>query len=425
MSLGIAGGRQGKDHDRRFTQRLGWNQAASHAGNMTGAGLGGLLGSRYGLRAVFYLMISFAVATCVCALSVPRGAIDHRAARGFEEGLQHEGTNATLEAGTGHGADGRTRERLQHHEEESKPETLWELLVRSKHSKLLLIVAGAVVFFHLGNAAMLPFYGQALVAAGQGDPAGTTGLTVVIAQGTMMVTSLATAHAVTRGWSGYWMAMSVAFASLPVRAAVAGSTATRGWGLYPVQVLDGVGAGVQSVAVPGLTARVLAGSGRVNTGFGLIMTAHGAGSALSHVFAGWIAEAKGYSFALYILGVFPLVSLGLWVVFRGILKPAIDKAHGAEGEDGCGSAGEPTGAARRSDLEKPVQSEMENVAKPELGGSCLTEKDASGLGGEIVEAGTNRLSAVEEKEEISCCAKLDACELKDSDAKGKKGDAIE
>ena len=67
------------------------------------------------------------------------------------------------------------------------------------------------------------------------------------------------------------------------------------WGVYPVQILDGVGAGLQSVAVPGLVARILDGTGRVNVGQGAVMTVQGLGASLSPALGGWIAQAIGYS----------------------------------------------------------------------------------------------------------------------------------
>jgi hypothetical protein len=49
-------------------------------------------------------------------------------------------------------------------------------------------------------------------------------------------------------------------------------------GRLPRQFLDGIGAGLQSVAVPGLVARILSGTGRVNVGQGAVMTVQGLGA---------------------------------------------------------------------------------------------------------------------------------------------------
>jgi MFS family permease len=92
--------------------------------------------------------------------------------------------------------------------------------------------------------------------------------------------------------------------------------------VVPVQLLDGVGAGLQSVAVPGLVARILHGTGRINVGQGAVMTVQGIGAALSPAIGGWIAQGVGYPIAFLILGGFALASLALWLGFGGILKPA-------------------------------------------------------------------------------------------------------
>jgi hypothetical protein len=64
-----------------------------------------------------------------------------------------------------------------------------------------------------------------------------------------------------------------------------------------VQILDGFGAGVLGVAVPGLVARILAGTGHVNAGLGGVMTWQGIGAALSTSVGGVVAEQLGYSAA--------------------------------------------------------------------------------------------------------------------------------
>ncbi|GAB4022328.1 hypothetical protein GCM10028773_34640 [Spirosoma koreense] len=93
-------------------------------------------------------------------------------------------------------------------------------------------------------------------------------------------------------------------------------------GLYPVQILDGIGAGLQSVAVPGLVAHLLNGTGRVNIGQGAVMTVQGLGASLSPAIGGWMAQQIGYSSTFLILGSFAFVSIGLWMLFATTLKSA-------------------------------------------------------------------------------------------------------
>ncbi|KAL8387056.1 hypothetical protein RB595_010190 [Gaeumannomyces hyphopodioides] len=305
MTLGVAGG-------GGFARLNGRNQAANHAGNMAGAGLSALLGQRYGLAAVFYLSWGFAAATVAAVLCVPRGAVDHQAARGLGGSTAPAGPGEQEAAGQGGGGG---------HAE------AWARLLRHRD---LVVLGLALTAYHLGNAAFLPLYGQAVVAERKADPAAFTGLTIVVAQGTMVVMALGASWAVARGLCGYWPVLLVSFCSLPVRAAL-GATFIEAWGVWPVQVLDGVGAGLQSVAVPGTVAHVLARTGRVNVGIGAIGTAQLVGSSLSPLLAGWIAQLRGYNVALYVLGIFPLISVALWVSTPILARVKFRRLVGASG----------------------------------------------------------------------------------------------
>jgi MFS family permease len=275
-------------HQNGFPKQNGRNQAFNHAGNMIGAGLSGFLGWEFGLVAVFLLAGLFALLSIASVLAVSPATIDHRAARGLERR-----------------PDG------------DKARGLVILLER----KPLLILAFALAFFHLGNAAMLPFYGLAVVATRQTDPALFVATTVVIAQGVMIGASLVAMRMAER--QGYWIVMLVSFLALPVRAVLAASL-IKPWGVFPVQALDGIGAGLQSVAVPGLVARIMNGTGRVNVAQGAVMTMQGVGAALSPALGGMIAERAGYPTAFLVLGGFAAVSVCSWLAFARPVRMAGD-----------------------------------------------------------------------------------------------------
>jgi len=281
MTLGIV-------RQRGFNAQNGRNQAWNHAGNMIGAALSGWLGYRFGMPAIFYLAAVFGVLAIASVLMIPEQAIDHRAARGLE---------GNDEADTGK-AEG------------------FKALLRNRP---MLILAAALACFHLGNGAMLPLYGLAVVGAGKGNAALFVAQTVVVAQAVMILASLI-AMRMAAG-KGYWLVMLISFAVLPLRGFLAG-TFIEHWGVWPVQALDGIGAGLQSVAVPGLVACLLNGTGRVNVGQGAVMTVQGVGASLSPAIGGWLAQMLGYHVAFYILGSFALVSVALWVGFAGTLRPA-------------------------------------------------------------------------------------------------------
>jgi MFS family permease len=279
MTLGIV-------RQRGFNRQNGRNQAFNHAGNMVGAGVSGLLGWKFGLPAIFGLAAAFGVLSIVSVLMVPRDAIDDDAARGMAEGAD----------------GGQVRG--------------FAVLFQTRP---LLVLAACLMFFHLGNGALLPLYGLAVSQAHQGNPSQLVALTIVVAQAVMIVASIVAMRLAEK--SGYWLVILITFIALPIRGLVASSVITW-WGIYPEQILDGVAAGLQSVAVPGLVARVLDGAGRVNVGQGAVMTVQGVGAGLSPALGGWLAQAFGFPAAFAILGSLSVGSILLWVAFAGILKPA-------------------------------------------------------------------------------------------------------
>ena len=276
-----------------FNRQNGHNQALNHAGNLVGAGLSGLLGWQFGFTAVFWLAALFGVLSIVSVLMIPSASIDDDEARGLDnrsgDGGKIGGITVLLEC------------------------------------RPLLILAAALACFHLGNGAMLPLYGLAVVANKQGDPAGFVAITIVVAQGTMILASLIAMRLAEK--EGYWLVLLVSFIALPIRGIIAAHVMNK-WGVYPVQILDGIGAGLQSVAVPGLIARILNGTGRVNVGHGAVMTVQGLGASLSPAIGGWIAQEIGYSAMFLILGGFALGSIALWLGFASLLRPACARPYG-------------------------------------------------------------------------------------------------
>lgn len=283
MTLGIV-------RQKGFNAQNGRNQAFNHVGNMVGAGLSGWLGWRFGMPAIFYLAAAFGVLAIASVLTIPEKAIDHDAARGLEKDSDDDDGGGQAEQS--------------------------RVLLRNKP---MLILAAALACFHLGNDATLPLYSLAVVGAGKGDPAIFTAETEVVAQAVMIVTSLLALRMA--AGKGFWLVMLISFAALPVRGLITGSVIEH-WGVWPVQAVDGFGAGLQSVAVPGLVACLLSGTGRVNVGQGAVMTVQGVGASLSLAIGGWLAQLLGYRLAFFILGGFAIVSLALWIGFAGTLRPA-------------------------------------------------------------------------------------------------------
>jgi MFS family permease len=267
---------------RGFPHQLGRNEAFNHSGNVVAAVLAGATGYWFGLGAVFVVLSIMAVFSIAAALRIDPRDIDHRAARGAG---QHDG------------------ERIAG----------FAVLLKSMP---LIVLGVTLTLFHLGNAAMLPLLGQAVVAQGAGDPSAFTGATIVVAQATMVPVALLAARLVEM--RGYWIVFLLALVALPVRGVTA-SLLIGPWGLWPVQILDGFGAGILGVAVPGLVARILSGTGRVNAGLGAVMTLQGVGAALSPTIGGIVAQRFGYPAAFLALGAIAVVALILWLAARPVM----------------------------------------------------------------------------------------------------------
>lgn len=274
ITLGIVG-------QERLPHQLGINEAWNHGGNVVSAVLAGGLGYYWGLPAVFVLMALMACGSLVCICQIRSQDIDHDIARGLE----------------------------QEHETERVPVSAFKVLTGSN---ALLILAVTMMLFHLGNAAMLPLLAQSIVSQGLADPSAFTALTIIVAQLVMIPVALLAGRCAAR--HGYWILVMIALLALPVRGLVAGYWNSP-WSLIPVQVLDGLGAGLMGVALPGLVAKMLRGSGHINIGLGAVMTVQGFGAALSPALAGVIAHRYGYGMAFVALSALALAAVVLWCLF--------------------------------------------------------------------------------------------------------------
>lgn len=281
ITLGMTG-------QKGLVARLGVNEAFSHAGNMATALASGLVGYVWGFQGVLLVMSLMGAVTVFALCRINPAHIDHSAASGLRGDARAE--NPECDARDGEGGAVRLRDLF---------------------SNRALLATGAILFFfHLGNAAMLPLLGQSAVARFDVNPAVYTACTVVLAQATMIITALWGARKATERGCG--VLFFLALAALPVRGLVAGLWDSP-WSILPVQILDGVGAGLLGVATPGVVARLLAGSGRVNTGLGFALTLQGVGASLSNSYGGLFAHHMGYATAFFALALAPCAGLLLLV----------------------------------------------------------------------------------------------------------------
>lgn len=278
-----------------LTARLGRNEAWSHVGNASTAVLGGTVGYFFGIPGVFFVMAVMGALAVFSLARINPEHIDYAAARGLEP------------------SESQSRER---------PARNFCLLFVDKG---LLAVAVTLFFFHLGNAALLPLLGQSAVARFSVNGAAYTAGTVVLAQATMIVMALWGAKVAQK--KGYGWLFLLALLALPIRGCIAGLWESP-WNIIPVQMLDGVGAGLLGVATPGIVARLLQGSGHINMGLGMVLTVQGVGASLSNTYGGLFAHHVSYSAAFLALAAAPCVGLAVFIAatrllpsFAGTLKP--------------------------------------------------------------------------------------------------------
>ncbi|WP_407529734.1 MFS transporter [Methylobacterium oryzisoli] len=285
LTLGLVG-------QRAYGRQVSRNEAFNHAGNAANAALSGLLGYAFGLSYVAIAVVVMAVASCSVLLTIDKGQIDHNTARGGEQ------------------------------DERSTVRVLLE-------TRPLLLLAASVLAFQTANGAMLPFLAQARTAAGS-DPSLTTGVMTVVAQATMVLAALAAARLATG--RGHASVLALALALVVLRGGLAAFAASW-WLVIPVQVLEGLAMGLAGVAIPALVVEIMEGTGHANAGLGGVMTAYGAGAALSPALAGLVAQYIGFPASFLVLAAVAGAGLLLWTAGRRLMGAHLaSRQHEAAGE---------------------------------------------------------------------------------------------
>ena len=268
ITLGIVGA-------EHYGARVARNEAYNHAGNGANALLAAILGYFFGLGYVALAIVVTAVASSAVVGQIKPQVIDHMEARSGQ-------------------ADERS--------------TLHALL----QTPGLVLLALTVMLFQTANGAMLPFLAQAKTAAGS-NPSVTTGVMTVVAQATMVGAALLAAPLAR--WRSHAFVMSVAMVIVILRCLLA-STAVSWPVIVSVEVLEGLSMGLGGVAIPALVAEVMAGSGRASAGLGAVMTAFGAGAALSPLVAGEVAQWFGFPASFLALSVVAILGTLGWMCGR-------------------------------------------------------------------------------------------------------------
>lgn len=147
-------------------------------------------------------------------------------------------------------------------------------------------------------------------APGAINPGLYAAATVIISQLVMIPVAIWTVGRIDK--YGYWRLIMLALLIMPVRAALAASTAAP-WMMVPVQILGrGCAAGVLGVVVPSFIVALLRGSGHVNAGQSVVMLMQGARRGDESALTGMITGYYSFATAFSVLSVIALAALLIW-----------------------------------------------------------------------------------------------------------------
>jgi MFS family permease len=185
-------------------------------------------------------------------------------------------------------------------------------------SKPLLIFAGCLLLFHLGNAAMLPLMGSALTMRSSQWATLLIAACIVVPQ--LLVAAMSPWIGKRAQIWGRRPLLIIGFAALPLRGLLF-AVISSPLPLVAVQLLDGVTAAVFAVMVPLVVADLTRGTGHFNLGQGIVGTFIGIGASISSTFAGFLSDRFGSPWAFGGLATIALVGFLAAVLLMPETRP--------------------------------------------------------------------------------------------------------
>ncbi len=263
---------------RELTRRMGRNGAFSRAGNLTIALVAGFVAWRFSPRDVFLMVPVLALGAIIAALSIPRGAIDLRRARGLRTG-----------------------------EAETGGPSAWRSLLTCRP---LLVFGACSLLLEFADAPLLTLAAQRLGAQHPGLGVVMTSACVMAQQAGMLPAALLVGR---RGdaW-GHRRLLLAGFALVVVQGVLTALGDGIAW-LIAVQVLGGVGIGLFNALTPLLLADVTEGTGHYNLAQGATATLRALGVTSSGLAAELATVQFGYDASFFGCGgIAVLALLLLW-----------------------------------------------------------------------------------------------------------------
>ncbi len=238
---------------KALNRTLGENQGWNHAGNIVAALLAFVAVRYFGSASIFF---SVAIASLVGAFSV--------------YWMRKQELNEDMPSG-----------------DSKQQEMNWSAILRDRTVLFLLLAVG---LFHLANAPILPV--TALYIKQLGGTSALTTLTVLSAQMVMVPVAWATGRLCDL-W-GRKPVMAIAFWVLPFRI-LSYTLAHNPHMVVFLQSLDGIGAGIYSVAIVAFAADLTRGKGQFNSLLGILATSQAVGGVVGPVVSGFVLQHFGFN----------------------------------------------------------------------------------------------------------------------------------
>jgi MFS family permease len=237
-------------------ERLGRNARYASLGNGLAAAVMGATGAWLSSRAVFLLTAALCVPALLSLLAIGRGehARQQTTARIFD----------------------------------------WQGLRRLFTKPPLLAFAGAVVLFHLSNAAMLPLVGATVTMRAGAFANLIIAACIVIPQVVVALCSPAVGR--TAAVLGRRPLLLLGWSALPARGFLL-AVLPGAWLPIAAQAMSGISGAVFGVMLPLLAADITRGTSHFNLCMGALGLAVSLGAALSTMLGGWIADTAGVQIA--------------------------------------------------------------------------------------------------------------------------------
>jgi MFS family permease len=257
---------------KALNRTLGENQSWNHAGNIVAALLAFVAVRYFGSASIFY---SVAIASLVGAFSV--------------YWMRKQELNEEIASGDG-----------------KQVKVNWGTMLRDRS---VLFLLAAVALFHLANAPILPV--TALYIKQLGGSSALTTFTVLSAQLVMVPVAWMTGR-LCDSW-GRRPIMAVAFWVLPFRI-LSYTLAHNPHMVVFLQALDGIGAGIYSVAIIAFAADLTRGKGQFNSLLGLFATAQAIGGVVGPVVSGLVLQHFGFNMTFIGFAVLALLAAAIFQV---------------------------------------------------------------------------------------------------------------